>query len=85
LGPVFSTPTKPSVKPVGLEYIREGVKFLDDKGLAHVVIGGVNSSNIADVLKAGARCVAVCSAVCQADDPAEVCRKLKAEIIRKTG
>jgi thiamine-phosphate pyrophosphorylase len=80
LGPVYSTPTKPSAAQVGLEYVRKGVKYLDGKGAGHVVIGGINLDNIDDVLEAGARCVAVCSAVCQADDPAENCRKLKAKI-----
>lgn len=83
LGPVYSTPTKPSAGQVGLEYVREGVQFLDERGMGHVVIGGIDLNNIDEVLQAGARCVAVCSAVCRADDPAESCRRLKARIVEK--
>ncbi|MFA5423336.1 MAG: thiamine phosphate synthase [Phycisphaerae bacterium] len=80
LGPVFPTGTKPDAPAVGLEYVTAGTKFLADKGIAHVAIGGITVENVADVIKAGARTVAVCSAVTQAADPAAACRALKAKI-----
>ncbi len=80
LGPVFSTPTKPNVKPVGLGYVSEAVKMLADTGICHVAIGGITQDNIKDVLEAGAGAIAVCSAVTGAGDPAAVCRALSREI-----
>jgi thiamine-phosphate pyrophosphorylase len=41
-----------------------------------VAIGGINASNIDEVLAAGADAVAVISAVCGADDPREAARRL---------
>jgi thiamine-phosphate pyrophosphorylase len=80
LGPVFATATKPGIKPVGLDYVRGGVKELAGTGIGHVAIGGITLDNIEDVLKAGAKTIAVCSAVAEADDPKEACRALKEKI-----
>jgi thiamine-phosphate pyrophosphorylase len=80
LGPVFATATKPSAEPVGLDYVRQGVKALTATGIGHVAIGGITLDNVEDVLKAGAKTIAVCSAVTEADDPASTCRALKEKI-----
>ncbi|MFZ0033463.1 MAG: thiamine phosphate synthase [Sedimentisphaerales bacterium] len=80
LGPVFSTGTKPTAEPVGLDYVRQGVERLYGTGIGHVAIGGITLGNVEDVLKAGAKTIAVCSAVAEADDPAEACRALKEKI-----
>lgn len=80
LGPVFSTGTKPSVKPVGLDYVKRSIKELDDTGIGHVAIGGITLDNIGDVLKAGAKTIAVCSAVTNASDPTNICKALKQKI-----
>jgi thiamine-phosphate pyrophosphorylase len=80
LGPVFQTPTKPALEPVGLDYVRQATEFLRDKGIAHVAIGGITAANVAKVIQAGAHAVAVCSAVTQTTDPAEACRNLKRKI-----
>ena len=80
LGPVFSTGTKPSAEPVGLEYIRQGIKELTDTGIGHVAIGGITLDNVEEVLGAGARAIAVCSAVTEATDPEAACRALKEKI-----
>ena len=45
-----------------------------------VAIGGINKDNIQEVLKAGADCVAVVSAVCNAENVA----KATEELINKT-
>jgi thiamine-phosphate pyrophosphorylase len=45
-----------------------------------VAIGGVNESNAADVIKAGADCVAVVSAICAAANSETAARKLNAII-----
>ncbi len=80
LGPVFATPTKPTAEPVGLDYVRYAVQTLADTGIAHVAIGGITLDNVADVLKAGAAAIAVCSAVTTAGDPASACRAFRKRI-----
>jgi len=80
LGPVFSTGTKPTAKPVGLDYVKQATEILGRTGIGHVAIGGITLDNVGDVLNAGAKAIAVCSAVAEADDPAEACRALKEKI-----
>ncbi len=80
LGPVFSTVTKPDAEVVGLDYVKKGTQLLGDTGIGHVAVGGIALDNIEQVLKAGARVIAVCSAVTQAKDPVKVCQQLKEKI-----
>jgi thiamine-phosphate pyrophosphorylase len=80
LGPVFSTPTKPNAEPVGLDYVKHGKKELADTGIGHVAIGGITLDNLEQVLSAGAKAIAVCSAVTEANDPTAACKALKQRI-----
>ncbi len=80
LGPVFSTGTKPDAEPVGLQYVQQGTAYLEDKGIAHVAIGGITCENVTQVIHAGAKAVAVCSAVTQVPDVTAACRSLKRKI-----
>ena len=80
LGPVFATPTKPTVEPVGMDYITKAIRILADTGLASVAIGGITLDNIDQLLRAGLRTIAVCSAVTQAPDPTAACREMKKKI-----
>lgn len=65
VGPIFSTPTKPDYKAVGLTLI----KIIKDKvKIPFVAIGGIDESNVDDVILAGARRIAVVRAVCSAKD-----------------
>jgi thiamine-phosphate pyrophosphorylase len=67
VSPVFSTPTKTDTKGAwGLEGLAK-IKAFSRHPL--VAIGGINESNVRDVVKAGADCVAVVSAICMASDP----------------
>jgi thiamine-phosphate pyrophosphorylase len=77
LGPVFPTGTKPTAQAVGLDYVKQGVEMLADTGVGHVAIGGITLDNVEEVLNAGARTIAVCSAVTEVPDPAAACRALK--------
>ena len=80
LGPVFTTPTKPGLKAVGLDYIKQALPILSDTGVNHVAIGGITADNIESVLRAGAKTIAVCSAVANVPDPTGACKKLKEKI-----
>jgi thiamine-phosphate pyrophosphorylase len=74
IGPVFATGTKPSAKPVTLDYVRWAAANVSIPWFA---IGGINLNNIADVLAAGAQRVCVVSAILNSDDIASTCRKFK--------
>lgn len=73
VGPVFATPTKPTYEPVGLELVR----FAAERAtLPFFAIGGINSSNIGQVINAGAERVAVVRAVTEARNPAAAASEL---------
>jgi thiamine-phosphate pyrophosphorylase len=74
---VRATPTKPEAEPGGLELVR---RVADASPVPVVGIGGIDASNAADVITAGAAGVAVISAVAAADDPVEATRALAAAI-----
>jgi thiamine-phosphate pyrophosphorylase len=80
LGPVFATDTKPTAEAVGLDYIKDAMKVLTGTGIGHVAIGGITLDNIEEVLNAGARAIAVCSAVSKTGEPTTICRTLKEKI-----
>ncbi|SMD05786.1 thiamine-phosphate pyrophosphorylase [Desulfocicer vacuolatum DSM 3385] len=74
VSPVFSTPTKTDTKePWELEGL-ERIKGYSRHPL--VAIGGLNQGNIAPVIQAGARSIAVVSAICSAPDPFAATRAL---------
>jgi len=80
LGPVFATETKPNAEPVGLDYVRQAAEILSDTGVCNVAVGGITMDNVEDVLRAGAKAIAVCAAVTKAGDPAAACRVMKEKI-----
>lgn len=74
VSPVFETPTKTDTKGAwGIEGLAR-IKAYSRQPL--VAIGGINASNIVDVLEAGADGIAVVSAICLADDPENAARNL---------
>ncbi len=80
ISPVFTTPTKPEAKDFwGIEGLKE-IRKLTNKYL--VAIGGINETNIYEVLQAGADGIAVVSAICAAKDPENAAKALK-NIINK--
>ena len=81
LGPVFATETKPTAEAVGLDYVRQATGILADTGIGNVAIGGITLDNVEDVLRAGAKAIAVCAAVTKASDPTAACRALKEKIM----
>jgi thiamine-phosphate pyrophosphorylase len=74
VGPVYSTGTKPTAKPVTLDYVRWATANITIPWFA---IGGINLDNIGDVLAAGAQRICVVSAILNSDDIVATCRKFK--------
>src|SRR5471032_1697371 len=77
IGPVFATGTKPTAKPVTLDYVRwanENVK------IPWFAIGGINLENLGDVLAAGAKRVCVVSAILNAPDIAKACAQFRKQL-----
>jgi thiamine-phosphate pyrophosphorylase len=74
VGPVYPTPTKEGRPAVGLELVRYAAAHARVPWFA---IGGIDPTNVADVVAAGARRVAVVRALGAADDPERVARSLR--------
>jgi thiamine-phosphate pyrophosphorylase len=72
IGPVYATGTKPTAKPVTLEYVRWAAAHVS---LPWFAIGGINLQNLDEVLAAGARRICVVSAILNAPDVAKACRE----------
>lgn len=68
VGPVFKTPTKPGRVPVGLEYVKWASENVN---IPFFAIGSVDTENVYDVIKAGAKRIAVVRAIMNADNPVE--------------
>lgn len=78
VGPVFATATKPDHKqPIGFEGL---ARIVAASPVPAVAIGGLKSGHAASVLAAGARGMAVVSAICGTADPKVAARQLLAEI-----
>ncbi len=78
ISPVYATPTKTDTKePWGLEGVAR-IRGFSRHPL--VAIGGLDASNAAAVVRAGADCIAVVSAICAAPDPFAATQRLKAII-----
>lgn len=75
VGPVWETPTKPGRPATGLGLVRAAARV---EGRPWFAIGGIDPDNLAQVVEAGARRVAVVRAVTGAPDPAEAVRALLA-------
>lgn len=75
VGPIFSTPTKPEAKPVGLRLIRE---VRGELKKPFFCIGGIRKENLPEVMSAGADRVAMVSAILHAADIEGYCREVRA-------
>ena len=74
IGPIYPTGTKPTAKPVTLEYVRWAAANVT---LPWFAIGGVNLQTLDDVLAAGATRICLVSAILNAPNVAEACREYK--------
>ncbi|MHC2568196.1 thiamine phosphate synthase [Rhizobium leguminosarum] len=78
VGPVFATPTKADHKqPIGFDGLAKLVKA---SPVPSVAIGGLKADHVAQVFAAGAKGLAVVSAICGTPDPEAATRHIAAEI-----
>ncbi len=77
IGPVFATGTKPTAKPVTLDYVRWAAANVTIPWFA---IGGLNLENLGAVLAAGAKRVCVVSAILNAADIAQACAAFRQKL-----
>jgi thiamine-phosphate pyrophosphorylase len=74
IGPVYATGTKPTARPVTLEYVRWAAVNV---AIPWFAIGGITLENLGDVLAAGARRVCVVSAILNEPDVAKTCTEFR--------
>ncbi len=77
IGPIFSTSTKPEYKSVGLNLITKIKRRIK---IPFFAIGGINETNISGVLSSGAKRIAVCKAVCQAENICNTIRDISSQL-----
>jgi thiamine-phosphate pyrophosphorylase len=75
VGPIWETPTKEGRAAVGLDLIRHAAEAAPHPFFA---IGGIDNSNAAEVVAAGAQRICVVRAIRDAEDPAAAAEGLRA-------
>ncbi|MGM0508102.1 MAG: thiamine phosphate synthase [Fusobacteriota bacterium] len=71
VGPIFKTPTKENYDPVGFEYLDY---VQNNINIPYVAIGGINISNLKDVISKGAKRIAM---VREISDAKDISQKIK--------
>ncbi|ASN37653.1 thiamine phosphate synthase [Arthrobacter sp. 7749] len=74
VGPLWATPTKPGRAAVGLEMVEHAASLKTTK--PWFAIGGIDLSNVDQVVAAGASRIVVVRAITDADDPAAAAQAL---------
>jgi thiamine-phosphate pyrophosphorylase len=77
VGPVYHTPTHPERRAVGLDLLRYAS---DHVGFPWFAIGGIDATNVAEVLDAGASRICVVRAIVDATDPVAATKELSEAI-----
>jgi len=78
IGPVFATGTKPTAKPVTLDYVRWAAQNVTVPWFA---IGGITLQNLDEVLAAGAKRICVVSAILNAPDVTKACAEFRKRLL----
>jgi len=81
VGPVWETPTKPGRPAAGLEYVRHAAATAP--GFPWFAIGGIDTSNVAEVVEAGASRIVVVRAIRDAADPRAAAAELRRALDRR--
>ncbi len=74
IGPIYATGTKPTAKPVTLDYVRWAAAHATVPWFA---IGGINLQTLDAVLAAGAKRICVVSAILNAPNVAKACAEFR--------
>ena len=74
IGPIYATGTKPTAKPVTLDYVRWAAAHVPIPWFA---IGGISLHRLDDILAAGATRICVVSAILNAPDIAKACQEFR--------
>ena len=74
IGPVFQTDTKDAGAPIEPDCLAEVCREIS---VPVVAIGGITAENLGQLVAAGVRHIAVCSAVCRKNDQRRAARALK--------
>ncbi len=82
VGPVYATPTKEGRPAVGLELVRYAAAAARQPWFA---IGGIDETNVAEVVAAGAQRIAVVRAIGDATDPGAAAATLLAALVPHPG
>jgi thiamine-phosphate pyrophosphorylase len=77
VGPVYETPTKAGRAAAGLDYVRYAAAH---STVPWYAIGGIDSTNLSEVVAAGADRVAIVRAVMQAPQPTQVTQHLLTQL-----
>ncbi|SNS65109.1 thiamine phosphate synthase [Rhodococcoides kyotonense] len=77
-GPVWATPTKPNRSAAGLELVRSTAESAPTR--PWFAIGGVDATNVDEVLAAGCERIVVVRAITQARDPQAAARELSQKL-----
>jgi thiamine-phosphate pyrophosphorylase len=77
VGPVHATPTKEGRPAIGIEPIRYAAAHVNVPWFA---IGGIDTTTVGEVVRAGARRIVVVRAIADADDPEATARALRASV-----
>ena len=77
IGPVYRTATKPGASPVTLDYVRWAAANVTTPWFA---IGGINLSNVDEVLAAGAQRICVVSAILNAQNVSAACAQFRRRV-----
>lgn len=73
IGPVFSTPTKPEYRPIGLKELE---KLRGKIHIPYFAIGNINKSNLSEIKALGVRRFALCRAILKVPNPARAAKEL---------
>jgi len=79
LGPMFQTRTK-NRTPVGPALLEEFAEAFTEISLPVVAIGGIDATNVEQIVRRGARCIAVCGAINSAENPQAAAREIRTTI-----
>jgi thiamine-phosphate pyrophosphorylase len=77
VGPVHATPTKEGRPAIGVEPVKYAAAHASVPWFA---IGGIDTTTVRDVVRAGARRIVVVRALADADDPEAIARQLRASL-----